>query len=158
MALNLQPKAPITPEVQSQLDAARALLAQHDQLPVSRRISDGPVSLELAIYKRYTRGGLLYESDKFYNFTAEQASILLQETEDNTGRPIWRRYKAGQQKVVTQVVNEKKGVDATGDKIVPDQRDAEDLEAMGLKKIEIGSDDEISDILQNVNQGEGVEI
>ena len=48
--------------------------------------------LTLAIFQRYSRGGILYEAGKVYGFTAEQAEVLLAEEDD--GRPIWRKYRA----------------------------------------------------------------
>lgn len=163
MALNIGNKTEISPEVQVALDAAKALLKEHNQLPVAapvRVVPTGPVALELAIYKRYIRvaGGQLYEGDKYYNFTPEQAAILLQETEDNTGRPIWRRYKVGQQKVIVVDPTNKAGIDATGDKIAADSRDQSELDAQGTTRIEIGTDDEIADILNEVNSQSGIEV
>ena len=48
------------------------------------------VTLALAFYSRYARGGELYESTKAYTFTLKQAAILLEE--EDGGRPIWKKY------------------------------------------------------------------
>src|SRR5512135_3057059 len=51
------------------------------------------IDLELVVYSRYNLGGIVYEKEKAYRFSEPQALQLLEEVEDTTGKPVWRRYR-----------------------------------------------------------------
>lgn len=101
------------------------------------------VTLELAIYKRYNRGGHLYVAEEAYEFYEPQALILLRETEESTGRPLWRRYKP---KVEVQVAppGHKVIVSALQDGV---RQEADHDEINPVRRIDIGADEDLSDIL-----------
>jgi hypothetical protein len=95
--------------------------------------------LELALYKNYTWGNVTYEKGKPYRFRNSDAMVLL--AEHDTGRPIWRIY----QKPKPRQAPRNEIVDATS---VTATLPVE--EPMGLKtekRIDVGTDDEIADIL-----------
>lgn len=110
------------------------------------------VLLELAFYKRYTRGvhGKTFEADNAYRFTKEQAEVLLQDVEEVSGRPIWRRYKpkADPRRVVVPE-GHKATMDATDTQIAKMAMSDE----VNIKGLEVGSDAEIADILAAVPEG-----
>ncbi len=153
-----------------ELTKARALIERAENLSAGVPSKPGIMFLELAIYKRYSRKGTVYTNEYYYEFTEEQAAILLRETEPETDRPIWRRYKPGRKAQVIQRIQtgEKEAFDATRDKVTelsaPDDDDDRDpdrnTETTKRRRfeeaIEIGNDEEISDILKP--QGEGVSI
>lgn len=93
--------------------------------------------LELAMYKQYTWQDVTYEKGKPYRFRTADAMILLQE--QDAGRPVWKQYIAPKPRVAPR--NEV--VDAT------DQRTSgEPIDVLtGGKRIEVGDDSEIKDIL-----------
>ena len=160
----------VDPAMQQRLRDAQTLLEKHGMMPKVRESSiparsDGLVALELAIYKRYVEhyrnekgeaDSKLYTDEEFYLFTPEQANLLLRKTEDNTGRPIWRRYRTPADKNAGTPVGEKRALNATNDRVQPDRRDPSELAAQGVDVIEIGTDDEISDILAGVPDADGV--
>jgi len=122
---------------------------QTETKPVERKME----LLELVAYKRYHRGGHLYTDDNAYSFTLEQAEILLEEIDEQTQRPIWRRYKPKTQAMVqaqAQIAGTKPTINAVSD----------DVKALAVSeerqgRIDVGSDEEIADILKDV---EAVEI
>jgi hypothetical protein len=97
--------------------------------------------LELALYTQYTWGGETYEKGKPYRFRSVDAMKLLAETD--TGRPVWKLYQAPKPRQAPK--NEI--MDATGVQVtVP----GEPINVPpAAKRIDIGSDDEIQDILKN---------
>jgi hypothetical protein len=104
------------------------------------------VALCLAIYQRYHRAGQLFEAGIPYNFTEEQAETLLEEVEDGSENPIWKRYK---RKSEVQRVQ----VEANGD-LIPVDMTASVVKELGAvdenapsKRIEIGDDSELAEIL-----------
>lgn len=106
-------------------------------------VQPSPV-LELALYKLYTWQGNTYERGKPYRFTYHDAMQLL--SEQDHGRAVWRMY----QPPVKRVAPKEEIVDATRVRAeVPDP----DLPylvgrpAAAGKRIDVGSDDEIQDIL-----------
>lgn len=101
------------------------------------------VELELWLFQRYHRGGVLYEKEMAYRFTEEQAEVLLRECEDGTGRPIWRRYvpKPIQQVRDSGVKNVR---DATQNKVA-DQADQEF--AAPANRLDVGSEEEFREIV-----------
>jgi hypothetical protein len=115
------------------------------------------IILELAYYKRYTRGvtGTPYEADKAYRFKAEQAAILLEEVEEPSGRPIWRRYKPKTNPQRIKVPEgHKQTMDAASDIIKP----LESPDTAITKGIQIGSDDEIKEILGSAEEGVAIDV
>jgi hypothetical protein len=98
--------------------------------------------LELALYKIYTWGGVSYEKGKPYRFTNSDAMILL--AEQDLGRPVWKLY----QKPVQRVAQENKVVDATTVRAPVPVDDIGDVSSIpGEKRINVGDDSEIADIL-----------
>lgn len=112
--------------------------------------ADDTVLLELAFYKRLTRQRTTYVSGQPYRFKREDAYRLLAELDHQ--RPIWRIFQP--KPVVRKAVDgtvEQPVVDATHLSV---ERKAEPIfgsEAVMVtpkgKRIEVGTDDEISDIL-----------
>ena len=95
--------------------------------------------LELAMYKMYTWGGVTYEAGKPYRFRSQDAMMLLSETDMD--RPIWKIYQQPKAKQVPK--NEV--VDATS---AHASLPVEELGGVpSEKRLEVGSDDEIADIL-----------
>jgi len=118
-------------------------MAIHNTAKATKTAAPALVKLELAFYKRYHRGGHLYDSDSIYEFTPEQADILLSEVEDGTDRPIWRKYRPKPTPQQVRINEEnRRVVTATTDKI-------EEIEEAGRTegRIDIGSDEEIAEIL-----------
>lgn len=113
------------------------------------------VRLELALYERYTRMGYLYTKkddqgrNRVYLFTQEQALILLQEVEESTGRPIWRRPRDHKETQKLQEISQAPvEFDATGDKTLAAPVDSGPVvEAKPEARIEVGSEDELRGIL-----------
>lgn len=108
--------------------------------------------LELALYNRYVRQDILYEKGQAYEFTEEQAKILLRESDEINGMAIWRLYRAKrpQQMIVEREV---KPQDMTGTKVaaLPEPEEA------SVKGIHIGDDSEIADLLPK-DDDEGVTV
>lgn len=103
--------------------------------------------LELALYSRYTRKRNTYIGGQVYKFKKADALQLLSETD--TGRPIWKMYKkpvAKKQTATTTVMDatnvsiERVGEPTNGLVPVTDTK----------KRIDVGNDDEIADILNPV--------
>jgi len=95
--------------------------------------------LELALYKNYTWGNITYEKGKPYRFRNSDAMILL--GEHDTGRPIWRIY----QKPIPRQAPRNEIVDATS--ITAPLPIEEPGGLKTEKRIDVGTDDEIADIL-----------
>jgi hypothetical protein len=102
--------------------------------------------LELALYTQYTWQGETYEKGKPYRFRTVDAMQLLAETD--TGRPIWKLYQAPKPRVAPK--NEV--VDATGVQAgIPDEPVHF---SPPRKRIEVGDDSEIQDILGKTEGGD----
>lgn len=100
--------------------------------------------LELAMYKLYTWGGYTYEKGKPYRFKNSDAMILLGEMD--TGRPVWKIYRpppvkqAPKNEIVdATMIAAPTPVDEFGQPLMSSDDPA--------KRIDVGSDDEIADIL-----------
>jgi hypothetical protein len=94
--------------------------------------------LELALYKQYTWQGETYEKGKPYRFRSVDAMKLL--AEQDTGRPVWKLYQAPKPRQAP--VNEV--VDATNVQAGPPELPVVTLPS---RRIDVGTDDEIKDIL-----------
>lgn len=111
--------------------------------------------LELALYKLYTWQGQTYEKGKPYRFKNNDAMILL--GEHDTGRPVWRIYKPPTERKAPR--NEI--VDATR---VQAQLPTDEFGAVLAtpdrvnKRIDVGTDDEIADILNRPDDGGDVTV
>jgi len=111
--------------------------------------------LELALYKIYTWQGVTYERGKPYRFKNSDAMILL--GEHDHGRPVWRIYtpptkkSAPRNEIVDATrVQAQLPVDEFGTVLVaPDTT---------KKRIDVGTDDEISDILSRPDDGGDVTV
>lgn len=113
--------------------------------------ADTSVVLELFNYKRYVRVDTLYEKGVPYRFTAAQALILMDEVDEVTGTPVWKRYKSPQQRQV--VVREVQPQDMTAQKVVaPDMSESTDPS----KRIEIGDDSDLAGLLPNDEEAHSV--
>jgi hypothetical protein len=104
------------------------------------------VNIELVKYARYVRQDILYEKGVPYKFTAAQAEILLEETDDVSGMPIWKRWKPASQRMVVQ--REVQPTDMTAAPVV-----AADMSEDTTKRIDIGSDDELAGMLPTDDDG-----
>lgn len=101
--------------------------------------------LELALYKIYTWGNITYEQGKPYRFKNSDAMILLSERDFD--RPIWKIHKPQRPKqaprndvVDATMISAPVPVDEFGASVLgaPDKE---------KKRIDVGTDDEIADIL-----------
>lgn len=119
--------------------------AQEAKAEAAIPVPERKIQLELTIYTRYTRAGHLYEKDKVYEFNESQADILMQEVEEASGLPLWRKYKPRPTPKEVRIEEGRRAlVDATGDHVVKQERvAAPDGQVRG---IQVGSDDELSDI------------
>jgi len=107
------------------------------------------LTLVLVLYKNYTRDGQAYKQGVQYKFMREDAMVLLDE--QDAGRPVWRIYRVP---VVRKT--ESTHVDATNRQVRPViEGDPVVAAASAAKRIEVGSEDEIADIL---NQPDDVQI
>lgn len=111
--------------------------------------------LELALYKIYTWGDTTYEKGKPYRFRNADALRLL--AEQDLGRPVWKIYQPPRKKEAPK--NEI--VDATSVSVGPEQDEFGDQTApipLPEKRIDVGSDDEIEDILNRPDGNEDVTV
>jgi len=106
--------------------------------------------LELALYKLYTWQNNTYEQGKPYRFRNEDAMLLL--GEQDLGRQVWKLYQPPKKREAPK----HEIVDATR---VVATRPVEDVGFGTLNKasgrIEVGTDDEIQDILERNEEGGG---
>lgn len=120
--------------------ATEKLTEAKPQSPVAQQTT----VLELALYKIYTWGGVTYEKGKPYRFKNSDAMVLL--AEQDTGRPVWRLYRPEKPKQAPK--NEI--VDATNIK-APTPLDEFgtplSVAALEQKRIDVGDDSEIADII-----------
>lgn len=111
------------------------------------KVQDQPadtILLELAMYNHYTWLGVTYEKGTAYKFKRDDALALM--AEQDYGRPIWRQYRAPKPKVAAKMPI----VDSTEVQAVRARISLEDAAARGNntgKRIEVGTDDEIAEIL-----------
>lgn len=104
------------------------------------------VMLELSLYTHYTWGGVTYEKGTAYRFTQTDALALL--SEEDYGRPIWRRFTPPKPKRAVNMPV----VDQTEVRAVRTRQSLEDAAYSGAapipgKRIDVGTDEEIADIL-----------
>jgi len=100
--------------------------------------------LELALYKIYTWGGVTYEGGKPYRFNNIDAMRLL--AEQDMERPVWKIHQPAKPKQAPK--NEI--VDATRNRVTnPVDELVETIPATipSPKRIDVGNDSEIADIL-----------
>lgn len=141
MALDM--KAPVPPVADPPPPAAAPVTqAEKASLP------DDSVLLSLAIYTHYTWGQQTYEKGKAYRFNRETAYSLLQEMD--CGRPIWTIHRPARPKQAPK----SQIVDATEVRATRTRQSLEDAALIdpsrtdsGAKRIDVGTDDEIEDIL-----------
>lgn len=107
------------------------------------------VDLEVVLYARYHRGTKLYEREKAYRFTPKQAAILLEEVDETTQQPIWRRYKV-KAAAVRAEAGIKQVIDASKDDVVEHINPDADL-----ARIDVGDESELAGIL---SPEEGIEV
>jgi hypothetical protein len=102
--------------------------------------------LELALYKKYTWQGTTYDAGKPYRFRNQDAMILL--AEHDTGRPVWKIWRPAPPKEAPK--NEVQ--DATS---VQAQLPIEEPGVtLPPRRIDVGDDSEIADILTVSNEGD----
>jgi len=112
------------------------------------------VMLELAFYKNYRRNNVPYTKGTVYKFSPEQALILLRE--QDAGRRIWKRVttlRVAPPKpiVAAERVNNRVVVDATAEPVTVNKDEfGEPEKTEELPAIELGNDEEIADILNEV--------
>lgn len=103
------------------------------------------VILELALYTHYTWGGVTYEKGTAYRFTQDDALTLL--GEEDHGRPIWRKYTPPKPKRQPQMPI----VESTEVRAVRTRQSLEDAANTRTppvgKRIDVGTDEEIADVL-----------
>lgn len=102
------------------------------------------VLLELTMYNHYTWGGVTYERGTAYKFRRDDAMLLMSEMDH--GRPIWRQFRPIKPKGQPRMPI----VDSTEVKAVRTRTSLEEASHLGTntgKRIEVGTDDEIADIL-----------
>jgi hypothetical protein len=110
--------------------------------------------LELSLYAKYTWGNVTYEKGKPYRFKNSDAMILMGELDH--GRPIWRVYQPPVQRqaprnevVDATMISAPVPVDEFGQSVGP---------RMPPKRIEVGDDSEIADILNPPDDNENVTV
>jgi hypothetical protein len=110
-----------------------------DTLP----IPDDTVLLELAMYTNYTWGGNTYEQGQAYRFKRSEAMILL--SEHDLGRAIWQIHRPARPKQTPKNLV----VDATEVTAIRTRQSIEQVlkGTPTQKRIDVGTDDEIADIL-----------
>jgi hypothetical protein len=134
-----------------ELMALSAATVPVDTVP-SSKVEQPTIELELAIYDRYSRQGVLYVAQtedgrpQTYRFTTPQAKIVLQDVDDVSGRPIWRKPRKRVTEVQKQVDrNVPKVFDATKDQVKPIER--EETVGYGMTEtLQDGNDSELLDI------------
>jgi hypothetical protein len=105
--------------------------------------TDETTVLELALYKIFTWQDRKFEAGKPYRFRNEDAIVLMGERDHD--RPIWKLYRPPVVRQSTQPVI----VDATSIQPTPPMNEfGEPVTPKEQKRIEIGDDSEISDILE----------
>lgn len=118
--------------------------------------ADVTVLLELALYTHYTWGGVTYEKGTAYKFTQEDAMLLM--SEQDHGRPVWRQFTpARPRRAATMPI-----VDSTEVRAVRTRQSLEDAALNGGagtavkgKRIDVGTDDEIADVLNRPDDVSG---
>jgi len=103
------------------------------------------VLLELSMYTHYTWQNQTYEGGQAYRFSRETAMQLLGDLDH--GRPIWRMHRAPRPKQQPKNLV----IDAT-DVTAVRTREHLDGGVNPAKRIDVGTDEEIADVL---NRGEG---
>jgi hypothetical protein len=104
------------------------------------------VTLELALYTQYTWGGTTYEKGTAYKFKRDDAMLLL--SEQDHGRPIWKQYNPPKPKQPARTMV----VDSTEMRAVRTRTSLEEAANMRPgqntgKRIDVGTDEEIADVL-----------
>jgi hypothetical protein len=114
--------------------------------------------LELALYKIYTWGNITYEGGKPYRFKNSDAMVLL--SERDTDRPVWKIHKPTR----TKQAPKNEIVDATSIS-APVPVDEFGTPTLGKplttpvkKRIDVGTDDEIADILSRPDESGDVTV
>ena len=102
------------------------------------------IELELAIYKRYTRGASTFEAGKVYRFTQEQAMQLL--TEQDNHRSVWKVYRPGAAPLTPEQRKEASVVDYS-ERPLNVLSETDDPTVLKPKAVEIGNEEEIASIL-----------
>lgn len=111
----------------------------------------GTTILELALYKIYTWGNESYHQGHPYRFRNEDAMRLL--AENDLGRPIWKIYRPPPPRVTPKnEVIDATGVQAT---LPSDEPIFGNPVAEKKKRIDVGTDEEIQDILNRPESDEG---
>jgi hypothetical protein len=99
------------------------------------------LTLTLNMYKNYSRNGVQYKAGVQYKFKRDSAMVLLEETD--AGRPVWKIWRAPVVRKATATQVDQSAVEiqpiVESDPVVAD--------AVAAKKIEIGGEDEIEDLL-----------
>ena len=115
-----------------------------EQLPLPA-VPVNTTVLELALYTIYTWGGITYEKGKPYRFKSSDALILL--AEQDTGRPVWKLHKPQRPKAAPRtdvvdatMITAPTPVDEFGASVLSPTQGQQ-------KRIDVGTDDEIADIL-----------
>jgi len=105
------------------------------------------VLLELALYTNYNWHGTIFQKGKAYKFNKSDAINLLGQ-QDHAERQIWKRYAPP-----VRIRKKEEVLDATQVDMTASTEDAypDGLKSVEPKKrIEVGTDDEIADVLAEV--------
>jgi hypothetical protein len=137
--------------LETKTTVAKAIIQGSAKVAVTVPVTEPKVTLELAIYDRYTRGNKLFvKKDEAsgrpvaYGFTPQQARVLLQEVDGTTDRPVWRRPRpANRVEIQQKFVGQNMVLDASAATI---EETPIDPDAMPEARIDFGSDDELMDI------------
>jgi YD repeat-containing protein len=119
-------------------DSKSETLTQPSPSPVA-----DSVLLELSLYRFYTWQETTYEGGRAYRFNRDAAMQLL--AEQDAGRPIWRLYRPAKPKEKPKNIV----YDATEVTAVRTRENIHgtDSNSAPVRRIDVGSDDELSDIL-----------
>jgi len=148
-------------EAAAELEEAKDLTQNAVAVKAVEAAPEDKVLLELRLYKRYNRHGILYEKKDasgnplVYKFSKKQAIVLLGETDD--GRSIWRVWRPKSKEAPKPIP---KPVDMSA----PIIKDATNVEIHATssddpvstgQRIDIGNDEEIESI---IGTGEVVQV
>ncbi|PWT89298.1 MAG: hypothetical protein C5B54_09120 [Acidobacteria bacterium] len=109
--------------------------------PSAPVLPEETVLFELALYTHYTWRGETYRKGDVYKFKRADAMVLL--AEQDAGRPIWQVHRPKKVRAPKELVVQ----DATKVVVAPPQEPSFGSTPERPKRIDVGDDTEIADIL-----------
>lgn len=136
-----------------------ALNAPADTAKPAAPAAPQTINLELAIYQRYTRKGKLFTKTtedgrpQVYAFTPQQAAVLMQEVDEVSQRPIWRRPRVQPTQQQIQIDRSKPVVSSAADLGEIQAIEVDDTSRIGQEpvhpeqRLDDGTDEELAELL-----------